>query len=112
MYIKLDNNIVVQKQCYPEKGFIECHDDVVCGMIHDGSEKFGEDNFSSPAPVTTWDDIRLIRSVLLTEADYLVNTAEDNGIDTTSYRSYRQSLRDITELYESPDLVVWPQKPE
>jgi len=38
-YVKVENNIVVQKQNAPEKGFIKVSDDVVCSQImqQDGS---------------------------------------------------------------------------
>ena len=29
-----------------------------------------------------------------------------------AWKPYRQALRDITETYNSPDTVVWPEKPE
>ncbi|MFH4589968.1 phage tail assembly chaperone [Vibrio alginolyticus] len=58
------------------------------------------------------DEIRHIRNRLLGDADKLVNTAEDKGLDSTPYRKYRQQLRDIPQTYQSnPEGVVWPQKP-
>lgn len=51
------------------------------------------------------------RNQKLTEADNLVNTALDQGIDATPFRQYRQALRDIPQTFTNPDEVVWPQKP-
>lgn len=59
-----------------------------------------------------WKNIRNTRSLLLSEADKLVNIAEDAGRDATAIRQYRQKLRDVTTDFASPDTVVWPVKPE
>ena len=56
-------------------------------------------------------EIREIRRRLMVEADHLVNQALDNGLDTSSFRQYRQALRDIPQTYSNPEDVVWPQKP-
>jgi len=37
VYVKLENNIVVQKQPNPEVGFIEAPDSVICGMVKNGN---------------------------------------------------------------------------
>ncbi|EMI7313542.1 hypothetical protein ABVY39_004845 [Vibrio parahaemolyticus] len=55
--------------------------------------------------------LRLVRDKRLSDADKLVFKAEDNGIDTSPYRQYRQQLRDITQTYQTLEDVVWPQKP-
>ncbi|WP_102507984.1 phage tail assembly chaperone [Vibrio kanaloae] len=56
-------------------------------------------------------EIRQIRDRLLGDADVLVNTSLDNGIDSTPFRQYRKALRDIPQTYSNPEDVVWPQKP-
>ncbi len=56
-------------------------------------------------------EIKQVRTRLMVEADHLVNTAQDNGIDETPFRQYRQALRDIPQTYSNPEDVVWPQKP-
>ncbi|NOI75556.1 hypothetical protein F0224_07690 [Vibrio coralliilyticus] len=55
--------------------------------------------------------LREVRKPKLVDADYLVETALDLGVDVTPFRQYRQSLRDITQTYTNLDDVVWPQKP-
>lgn len=35
-YVKIENNIIVQKQPYAQEGFIEVSDDVTCGMVKNG----------------------------------------------------------------------------
>ncbi|MGF1859885.1 phage tail assembly chaperone [Photobacterium profundum] len=51
------------------------------------------------------------RDRLMVEADHLVNTAMDLGVDVAPFRQYRQALRDIPQTYSNPEDVVWPQKP-
>lgn len=55
--------------------------------------------------------LREARKAPLIEADNLVETALDQGLDTTPFRQYRQALRDIPQTYTNPEDVVWPQKP-
>ncbi|CAK2501992.1 Phage tail protein [Vibrio crassostreae] len=56
-------------------------------------------------------EVKQVRDRLMVEADHLVNTAVDNGIDETPFRQYRQELRDIPQTFTNPEGVVWPQKP-
>ncbi|WP_229333387.1 phage tail assembly chaperone [Grimontia hollisae] len=58
-----------------------------------------------------WLKVTSLRNSLLSEADNLVNTAVDNGLDAAPYRQYRQALRDIPQTFTNPEDVVWPQKP-
>ena len=55
-------------------------------------------------------EVKQVRVRLMVEADHLVNTALDNGVDETPFRRYRQALRDIPQTYSNPEDVVWPQK--
>jgi|TARA_Y100000401_G_C8208873_1_gene167375 predicted transglutaminase-like cysteine proteinase len=52
--------------------------------------------------------LRHQRKKLLEEADWQINKKIDNNEDATSWRTYRQALRDITN---SPDNPTWPTKP-
>ncbi|PTQ05452.1 hypothetical protein CWO33_23515 [Vibrio splendidus] len=56
-------------------------------------------------------EVKQVRVRLMVEADHLVNTALDNGVDETPFRQYRQALRDIPQTFTNPEDVVWPQKP-
>jgi hypothetical protein len=66
--------------------------------------------------------IRNHRQPLIVEADYNINKLYDAGEDDSSWKLYRQQLRDVTEPYKSdPTLldavndvsldVTWPNKP-
>ena len=52
--------------------------------------------------------LRNKRKELLEEADWQINKKIVNNEDATSWRTYRQALRDITN---SPDNPTWPTKP-
>ena len=57
------------------------------------------------------DSIREMRVPLLLVADHRINFLEDNGLDSTAWRRYRQSLRDVTLQQTFPDSVTWPDLP-
>lgn len=62
-----------------------------------------------------WGGVRLIRDRLLTESD--INVLPDRWAAMTAEKQqewtvYRQTLRDIPQLYLDPADVVWPVKPE
>lgn len=59
----------------------------------------------------TWNHIRSERAPLLGEADFKINSLEDQGKSSKSWRTYRQKLRDITDAHDSPEKVKWPKKP-
>jgi len=60
-----------------------------------------------------WDVIRKQREPLLDEADKLISKALDNSADASSFRAYRQELRDITTTFSGRlDEVLWPDKPQ
>lgn len=60
----------------------------------------------------TWEDIRLERDRLLSESDWvaLADCALSDS-EKQNWFQYRQSLRDITTSYPTPQDVVWPEKP-
>ena len=60
-----------------------------------------------------WRKIRKERNQLLKDSDYIM--VSDITITTEKkeeWTTYRQSLRDIPQDYDSPDEVVYPDKPE
>lgn len=71
------------------------------------------------APAPSWasdceigNRYRAERAMLLAQCDY--RAAPDYPMSETlreEWLAYRQALRDITTVYASPDLVVWPTKP-
>ena len=60
-----------------------------------------------------WKKIRKERNQLLKDSDYVI--LADAPVDETQkqeWTTYRQALRDIPQDYDSPDEVVYPDKPE
>ena len=60
-----------------------------------------------------WVKVRKQRNQLLKDSDYIM--VLDAPIDETQkqeWTTYRQVLRDIPQDYDSPDEVVYPDKPE
>ena len=60
-----------------------------------------------------WRKIRKERNQLLGESDYImVSDAPITTEKKEEWETYRQVLRDIPQDYDSPDEVVYPDKPE
>lgn len=59
----------------------------------------------------TWKDIKAIRDVLLKDSDWadLPNSPVKNK---PAWLRYRQTLRDIPQMFNTPQEVTWPQKPQ
>tara|TARA_R100001463_G_scaffold32244_5_gene72419 strand:+ start:9367 stop:9675 length:309 start_codon:yes stop_codon:yes gene_type:complete len=55
--------------------------------------------------------LREMRNKKLAETDWTQCADVPDGIKN-AYVSYRQQLRDITNTYNDPTTVVWPDKPE
>jgi hypothetical protein len=56
--------------------------------------------------------LREVRNVKLAETDWEIVMHKEKGTNIpTALKTYRQSLRDITDTYTSLDDVVWPEKP-
>jgi hypothetical protein len=56
-----------------------------------------------------WSEIRELRNQLLSECDW-TQLGDVSETIKTSYQSYRQDLRDITNQSD-PFSIVWPEKP-
>jgi len=56
--------------------------------------------------------LRAERNKKLAETDWEIVMHKEKGTNIpTALKTYRQSLRDITDTYTSLDDVVWPEKP-
>ena len=55
-----------------------------------------------------WVDIRTKRNLLIVESDWMANS---DVTMSDEWRTYRQSLRDIT-TQSDPNNITWPTKPE
>lgn len=60
----------------------------------------------------TWTQIKEKRNALLAETDWSVsNDTPLSDLKVQEYKTYRQALRNIPQMYSDPSLVVWPIKP-
>ena len=56
--------------------------------------------------------LRQFRNAKLAETDWEIVMHKEKGTNIpAALKTYRQSLRDITDTYTSLDDVVWPEKP-
>ena len=62
-------------------------------------------------PAVALNDLRLVRDAKLAETDWTQNRDITLSNDA-DWKTYRQSLRDITKTYKTLDDVKWPEKPE
>ncbi len=121
VYIKLVDNIVVQKQPNKDDGFIEVYDSVICGMLHDGSDNYAETNFFSPVHARTWVDVKkLQRKMIVMHEDMMqiherevshIGTEVDNySMSPDKYQewlSYFQEIRNNDEaMHSTPDKAL------
>lgn len=75
------------------------------------ADKKGLPKAVAPAPVAvTWDAIRAKRDGLLAGSDW--TQLADAPVDKAAWSAYRQSLRDITKTFGSPEAVIWPTQPK
>lgn len=58
--------------------------------------------------VSAWQSIRATRDQLLKQSDW---TQLADVASSPAWVIYRQTLRDITDIFSSPELVIWPDKP-
>lgn len=64
-------------------------------------------------PGFTWESIRRRRDGLLTKCDWTqIPDAQLTLEVKEQWRAYRQSLRDLTEVYDDPNDVIWPLSPD
>lgn len=60
--------------------------------------------------VMGWDDIRATRNRLLSGSDW-TQLPDVPEATQALWRPYRAALRAITETYENPEDVIWPDPP-
>ena len=104
-WVKIDNNIIIQKQPYQEEGFVEAPDNVICGMIKEG------DSFVNPPETldNALGNLRFKRNSLLAKTDW---TANSDVTMSDAMKTYRQQLRDATEGLDTVEKVQAYEFPE
>lgn len=97
-YVKITDGVIVQKQPYPEDGFVEATDAVVCGMLFDGQE-FTTPDTPEPVPLTKLYKSTFIRRLLASEA-----TALEEVLN--SEEAYLRLLYQSVEWFDVTDAMV------
>ena len=111
------NNKVVDVQetefeVHSSMTWVDCDETVVIGS------SYTDGTFSAPEVVTftaeeNLERLRERRNAKLAETDWEIVMHKEKGTNIpTALKTYRQSLRDITDTYSDLDSVVWPTKPE
>jgi hypothetical protein len=60
-----------------------------------------------------WKRIRRERDVILQNTDWTqLNNAPLTAEQVTAWATYRQDLRDLPQVFDDPDFVIWPDQPE
>ena len=69
-------------------------------------------NLIDDATAPRLEELRAVRNAKLAETDWEIVMHKEKGTNIpAALKTYRQSLRDITDTYTSLDDVVWPEKP-
>ena len=97
-------------EVHSSMSWVDCDDNVAVGWTYDGS------TFTTNEIVLTTeeklDGLRAKRNHFLEQTDWVVTMHKEKGTNIpTAWKTYRQSLRDITDSATSLDDVTWPEKP-
>ncbi len=109
------NNEVVEVQATefevaPTMSWVDCDDTVKEGFTYDGTNF--TDPFVEPTDAEKLKSLRTIRDGKLKICDWTVGVDSPlSDSDKTSWTTYRQALRDITNTYTNLTDVVWPTEP-
>ena len=119
-YAKIENGIVVnmsvcEADVAAERGLVLATDDAEIGGTYNGStatfaRKVVTDDRTDAEKEN---DARSQRNALLTQSDWAVMPDSPlSDSDKTSWQTYRQALRDVSDQAGFPDNITWPTKPE
>ena len=102
-YVLIENGVVVQKQPYPQDGFIETTNSVVCGMLYDAqTDKFTTPP-TAPEPIPTSISPRqarlaLLQADLLSQVDTAISSLESPAKETAQIEwEYATSIERSSE---------------
>lgn len=70
------------------------------------------ETLDNPTEQDKWDLIKRVRDELLTQSDWHITYATEKGTAVPqNVLDYRQALRDIPQIFQNPEDVVFPTKP-
>jgi hypothetical protein len=101
-----------------DAGYVEVQDKPTCEVYEyivwqDGQWNIIDDteNYNRQLEYKEANKVRTERDYLISQADILINKAEDNEQDASALRQYRQALRDVPQQEGFPFDVVFPENP-
>ena len=98
-----DGNVIPNKQRMTYDNVIVIIDDVT---------KPTETQVNAKIAEVKLDEVRSVRNSKLAETDWVVTMHKELGTNIpAAMKTYRQTLRDITDSATSLDDVTWPEKP-
>ena len=112
----LDGKVVdvnkTEFEVHSSMSWVDCDEKVSVGWTYDGKTfKTNEIIFTAEEEL---DRLRAKRNTFLQGCDWVVIQEKEEEGSVSNYadwKTYRQSLRDITNTYKSIENVVWPDKP-
>ena len=98
-------------EVHSSMSWVDCDDKVAVGWTYDG--KTFKTNEVTLTAEQKLNEVRIERDKFLKMSDWIVTMHKEKGTNIpAAWKTYRQSLRDITDSATSLDDVTWPEKPE
>ena len=117
-YAQIENGIVVnmsvcEADVAAERGLVLATDDAEIGGTYNGSTFARKVVTDDRTDAEKENDARSQRNALLSQSDWAVMSDSPlSDSDKTSWQTYRQALRDVSDQAGFPDNITWPTKPE
>ena len=92
--------------------WVDCDDKVAVGWTYDG--KTFKTNEVTLTAEQKLNEVRIERDKFLKMSDWVVIKEREEGGSVSNFadwKTYRQSLRDVTKTYKTLDTVKWPTAP-
>ena len=96
-------------EVHSSMSWVDCDDNVAVGWTYDG--KTFKTNEITLTAEQKLNEVRIERDKFLKMSDW-TQSRDITLSNDADWKTYRQSLRDITKTYKTLDDVKWPEKPE
>lgn len=98
--------MLIKKTTFEGKTFLDASSDYL------QSQGVPDSDIRNAIVSERWEGVRSDRDRLIADADW--TQMPDSPLSTeqkAAWAEYRQALRDIPDVYDDPDAVVWPDQP-
>jgi len=96
-------------EVHSSMSWVDCDDKVAVGWTYDG--KTFKTNEVTLTAEQKLNEVRIERDKFLKMSDW-TQSRDITLSNDADWKTYRQSLRDITKTYKTLEDVKWPEKPE